>query len=96
VYAAVKDSASKDTLAKIAIVTIDQTTGDSVGLSAGLNPNDVVVIDGQDKLQDGSKINPSFSSAGNSPGRSGAAPSAGQGAPKAGSPAKGQAGGSKK
>jgi multidrug efflux system membrane fusion protein len=96
VYAAVKDPASKDTLAKIATVTIDQTAGDTVGLSAGLNPNDVVVIDGQDKLQDGSKINPSFSSGGNGPGRSGAAPSAGQGAPKAGSPAKGQAGGSKK
>ena len=96
VYAAVKDSASKDTLAKIAIVTIDQTAGDSVGLSAGLNANDVVVIDGQDKLQDGSKINPSFSSGGNGPGRSGATPSAGQGAPKAGSPAKGQAGGSRR
>jgi multidrug efflux system membrane fusion protein len=92
---AAKDPASKDTLAKIATVTIDQTTGDSVGLSAGLNPNDVVVIDGQDKLQDGSKINPSFSSGGNGPSRS-SAPSAGRGAPKAGTPAKGQTGGSKK
>jgi multidrug efflux system membrane fusion protein len=94
VYAAVKDSASKDTLAKIATVTIAQTTGDSVGLSAGLNPNDVVVIDGQDKLQDGSKINPSFSTGGNGAGRSSSAPAAGQGAPKAGSSAKGQGGGS--
>jgi multidrug efflux system membrane fusion protein len=96
VYMSAKDPASKDTLAKIATVTIDQTTGDSIGLSAGLNPNDVVVIDGQDKLQDGSKINPSFSTGGNGPSRSGAAPSAGQGAPKAGTPAKGQTGGSKK
>jgi multidrug efflux system membrane fusion protein len=95
VYMSAKDPASKDTLAKIVTVTIDQTTGDSVGLSAGLNPNDVVVIDGQDKLQDGSKINPSFSSGGNGPSRS-SAPSAGQGAPKAGTPAKGQTGGSKK
>ena len=44
--------------AKIRSVTIAQTTGSSVGLSAGLNGGDVVVIDGQDKLQDGSKINP--------------------------------------
>jgi len=96
VYAAIKDAASKDTLAKIASVTIAQTTGDSVGLSAGLNPNDVVVIDGQDKLQDGSKINPSFSSGGNGAGRNSAASPAAQGTPKNGSTAKGQAGGSRR
>jgi membrane fusion protein, multidrug efflux system len=96
VYAAVKDSASKETLAKIASVTIAQTSGDSVGLSAGLSPNDVVVIDGQDKLQDGTKINPSFSTGGNGAGRNGAAPSEGQGAPRSGGSAKGQAGGSRR
>src|ERR1700726_3192041 len=39
--------------AKIQPVTIAQTTADSVGLSAGLNAGDLVVVDGQDKLQDG-------------------------------------------
>ena len=42
--------------AKIQTVTLAQTTATSVGLSAGLNPGDVVVVDGQDKLQDGSKV----------------------------------------
>jgi multidrug efflux system membrane fusion protein len=62
-----------DNTAKIRIVTIAQTTGDNVGLSAGLNPNDVVVIDGQDKLQDGTKINPSPSPGANPKARSSAA-----------------------
>jgi len=43
---------------KIKTVTIAQTTGNSVGLSAGLTAGETVVIDGQDKLQDGTKINP--------------------------------------
>jgi multidrug efflux system membrane fusion protein len=44
--------------AKIQTVTIAQTTADSVGLSVGLNAGDLVVVDGQDKLQDGSKVTP--------------------------------------
>lgn len=44
---------------KIHNVTIAQTTNDSAGLSNGLNPGEVVVIDGQDKLQEGVKVNPS-------------------------------------
>jgi membrane fusion protein, multidrug efflux system len=44
--------------AKIQNVTITQSSGDSVGLTAGVNAGDIVVVDGQDKLQDGSKINP--------------------------------------
>ena len=44
--------------AKVQAVTISQTTGSLVGLSAGVNPGESVVIDGQDKLQDGTKINP--------------------------------------
>ena len=44
---------------KIHNVTIAQTTNDSAGLSNGLNPGEVVVIDGQDKLQEGTKVNPS-------------------------------------
>ncbi|MHB8499837.1 MAG: MdtA/MuxA family multidrug efflux RND transporter periplasmic adaptor subunit [Candidatus Acidiferrales bacterium] len=42
--------------ANIRTVTIAQTTGNNVGISTGLNGGDVVVIDGQDKLQDGSKV----------------------------------------
>jgi multidrug efflux system membrane fusion protein len=97
VYAVAKDPAGKDTTAKIYPVTIAQTTGNSVGLSAGLNPGDAVVIDGQDKLQDGTKINPSTSAGGNGGGRSSAAPSSpAQAAPQPGSPAKARAGGSPK
>jgi multidrug efflux system membrane fusion protein len=79
-----------DNVAKIRPVTIAQTTGDSVGLSAGLNAGDVVVIDGQDKLQDGTKINPSTSPTGNA----GGARKAADGSPSGqnpGSPSKGQA-----
>jgi multidrug efflux system membrane fusion protein len=97
IYAVAKDPATKDTIAKIYSVTIAQTTGDSVGLSAGLNPGDAVVIDGQDKLQDGTKINPSPSPATNgtnSAGRSSKSPSPAQGAPQTGSASKGHAGGS--
>jgi multidrug efflux system membrane fusion protein len=94
VYAAAKDPASKDTLAKIYTVTIAQTTGNNVGLSAGLNPGDIVVIDGQDKLQDGTKINPSSSSGSNGAGRGSTSPSPTQNAPQTGSPSKGRAGGS--
>jgi multidrug efflux system membrane fusion protein len=51
-------------IAKIQPVTLSQTTANTVGLSAGLNPGDVVVVDGQDKLQDGSNVNPSTTPAG--------------------------------
>jgi membrane fusion protein, multidrug efflux system len=87
-------AADTDNTAKIRIVTVAQTTGDSVGLSSGLNSGDRVVIDGLDKLQDGTKINPSPSTGANAAGRSSAPPSAGQGAPQPGSPSKGRAGGS--
>jgi len=97
VYAAAKDPAGKDSIAKIYPVTIAQTSGNSVGLSAGLNPGDAVVIDGQDKLQDGTKIIPSTSTGGNGGGRNAAAPpSPAQAAPQPGSPAKARAGGSPK
>jgi multidrug efflux system membrane fusion protein len=87
-------AADTDNTAKIRIVTIAQTTGDSVGLSAGLNSGDRVVIDGLDKLQDGTKINPSPSTGANAAGRSSAPSSAGQGAPQPGSPPKARTGGS--
>src|ERR1700740_561903 len=40
----------KDNTAKIQSVTVTQSTANSIGLSAGINPGDVVVVDGQDKL----------------------------------------------
>lgn len=43
-------------VAKIQVVTIAQTSGNNVGISSGINSGDTVVIDGQDKLQDGSKV----------------------------------------
>jgi multidrug efflux system membrane fusion protein len=94
IYAVAKDPATKDTIAKIYSVTIAQTTGDSVGLSAGLNPGDAVVVDGQDKLQDGTKINPSPSPGTNNAGHNAKSPSPAQGAPQTGSTSKGPAGGS--
>jgi multidrug efflux system membrane fusion protein len=92
-YAVAQDPATKDPIAKIYSVTVVQTSGDSVGLSAGLNPGDAVVIDGQDKLQEGTKINPSPSPGTNGPGRSSKSPST-PGAPQTGSAAKAHAGGS--
>ena len=59
-------------------VTIAQTTGDLAGLSAGLKPGEVVVTDGQDKLQDGSKIVPNSSSTGDAPAEAGTVPAANQ------------------
>jgi len=86
-------AAGTDNVAKIRVVTIAQTTGDSIGLSAGLNAGDLVVIDGQDKLQDGTKINPSTSGGAAGSGRRPASSPAGQGAPQTASPSKGQAAG---
>jgi membrane fusion protein, multidrug efflux system len=62
-------------VAKIHTVTVAQSTNEDAGLSSGLNPGDTVVIDGQDKLQDGSQVSPNFGtprrpttpSAGNNP-----------------------------
>lgn len=47
-------------------VTIAQTTGNMAGLSAGLKQGEVVVTDGQDKLQDGGKVVPNTSPTGDS------------------------------
>jgi multidrug efflux system membrane fusion protein len=43
---------------KIHNITVAQTTAGTVGISIGLQPGDVVVTDGQDKLQDGTKVIP--------------------------------------
>ena len=86
-----------DNAVKIRTVVIAQTTGNSIGLSGGLNPGDVVVIDGQDKLQDGSKVQPSArglgQAAGGGGGSNGAAAPSGQGAKNPGRPAPAQSGG---
>jgi multidrug efflux system membrane fusion protein len=81
-----------DNTVKIRIVTIAQSAGNNVGLSAGVNPGDVVVIDGQDKLQEGSKVNPTFPS-GNGAGRDAGAQAASPGAPQKGAPRNAQRGG---
>lgn len=39
-------------------VTVSLTQGNTTAVASGLNPGDVVVTDGQDKLQSGSKIEP--------------------------------------
>jgi membrane fusion protein, multidrug efflux system len=48
--------AQKDNSVKIQPVTIALSSGNSAGIATGLQPGDNVVVDGQDKLQDGSKI----------------------------------------
>jgi multidrug efflux system membrane fusion protein len=57
--------AASDGTAKIRNVTVAQTVGNTIGVSSGLQPGEMVVTDGQDKLQDGTKIKPSPAS--NSP-----------------------------
>ena len=54
-----------DNTVKIRTVAIAQTTGNRIGVSDGLNAGDLVVIDGQDKLQDGSKVNPTMAGGNN-------------------------------
>jgi len=82
-----------DNTVKIRTVTIAQATGSSIGLSAGLNPGDVVVIDGQDKLQDGSKVTPSFAGAGGTRNASGQGQGQGKTGAPGGNPPSGQSGG---
>ena len=47
---------AKDNAVKIQPVDIALSSGNFVGIATGLAPGDTVVVDGQDKLQDGSKI----------------------------------------
>jgi membrane fusion protein, multidrug efflux system len=68
-----------DNTVKIRAVTVALTTANNVGLSGGVNAGDVVVVDGQDKLQDGSKVTPTLAGAGNSGPRAGT--TGAQGAP---------------
>jgi multidrug efflux system membrane fusion protein len=82
--------------ANIRSVTVAQTTGNNIGVSSGLNSGDVVVIDGQDKLQDGSKVLTSTSPTGGSGPRASSPSSIQNGAQadsKSGNPASPQPGG---
>lgn len=63
-------------------VTVSLTQGDTTVITAGLNPGDTVVTDGQDKLQRGSHIEPR--STGQS-GRHGSSPDGGAAATSSGS-----------
>jgi multidrug efflux system membrane fusion protein len=86
----------KDNSVKIQTVTIAQTTGSNIGLSDGLNAGDVVVVDGADKLQDGSKVTPSFAGGGNGTSSGTAAQPSGQKGSQAPAPSspRGKSGGS--
>jgi membrane fusion protein, multidrug efflux system len=53
-------------------VTVALAQGDKTAIASGLNPGDTVVIDGQDKLDSGSKIEPRQVAPGSSTGHGGA------------------------
>ena len=57
-----------DNKVKIHIVALAETNGNVTGVTSGLTAGDVVVTDGQDKLQEGSKVEPRQSSVPNAPG----------------------------
>jgi len=78
-----------DNKVKIHIVALAETNGNITGVSSGLNPGEVVVTDGQDKLQEGSKVEPRQSSAPSTPaGKSAAAIANSPFASPAGGPAR--------
>ena len=62
-----------DNKVKIHIIALAETNGNVTGVISGLNAGDVVVTDGQDKLQEGSKVEPRQSSVPNSSGDKNAA-----------------------
>ncbi|MGI8988397.1 MAG: MdtA/MuxA family multidrug efflux RND transporter periplasmic adaptor subunit [Bryobacteraceae bacterium] len=45
-----------DKSAAVRLVTVGITEGNNVSIDKGLAPNEMVIVDGQDKLQDGSKV----------------------------------------
>lgn len=49
-------SVGNDDTVKVRSVTVAETNGNVTGISQGLNAGDLVVTDGQDKLQEGSKV----------------------------------------
>jgi len=54
----------KDNTVKIQPVTVALSASNAVGITDGLQPGDTVVTDGQDKLQDGSRVDAHASTGG--------------------------------
>jgi multidrug efflux system membrane fusion protein len=79
---------------KIHNITVAQTTAGTIGISDGLKPGEVVVTDGQDKLQDGTKVIPNQASA-PSAANPAAAPASAPAPAKSPSPASGHSQGKK-
>jgi membrane fusion protein, multidrug efflux system len=84
-------------IAKVQAVSVAQTSADQVGLSTGLDSGAVVVVDGQDKLQDGSRVTPSIAApgpananAGQQPSSQSSSPQTGQGARRQTQPSQGR------
>lgn len=70
-----------DNTVKIHPVTVALTTATNVGLTDGVNAGDIVVTDGQDKLQDGSKVTTTMGGASTGNGDARPAAAAAPGAP---------------
>jgi membrane fusion protein, multidrug efflux system len=68
-------SVSSDNTVKVRVVTLAETVNNITGVTSGLNPGDVVVTDGQDKLQDGSKVDPKQAPVASSSGATSSTPS---------------------
>jgi multidrug efflux system membrane fusion protein len=72
-------SAAPGKIVKLREVTVAITEGDQAGISAGLQPGETVVIDGMDKLQDGTRVDPHApapaAGSSNTPGSTPASPS---------------------
>ncbi len=66
-----------DATAHVRPVTVALTEGADTGTSAGVKPGETVVVDGQDKLQDGSKVDAGTRAAGNTGGPNAGRPSGG-------------------
>jgi len=47
-----------DNTVKVRNLTVAESNGNVTGIAKGLSAGEVVVTDGQDKLQDGSKVEP--------------------------------------
>lgn len=71
-------SVNPDKTVQDKVVTVSLTQGNTTVITSGLNPGDVVVTDGQDKLQKGSHIEPRATSSGAGSGNPPAAGSAQQ------------------
>jgi multidrug efflux system membrane fusion protein len=68
------------------VVTVSLTQGNTTVVTSGLNPGDVVVTDGQDKLQRGSRIEPRTANPSAGGGNSGGHREAAAGIPGSGTP----------